>query len=886
MNHDLDLPTSSTRILDGAARIRCPVDSDLHVSFDPGSPDIDPPRIDLTRQPVTPLPDAELLRVAAFRRDVYAMGFRPVEVRTRQKAPLHRGWPAAARSNPPLCTTLEATVSKEALSTGLICDDLQAIDVDVDDQEVVDQAFGVIREMFGDTPTRYRSDSARILMLFAAADADMRKRALSGQHGAVEVMGRGQQVVVDGIHPNGARYAWRNGSPDRTAQADLRALTKDDVDALFVALGPILGVIDPLPLTTSSANDQSVRNAAPFASPTATERERAYAQAALAGNAAKLAAMSRGGRNQALNGCAYRMGRMETRGWITATEVERALREACTANGLLDDDGIGSIAKTIASGLRSGAQKPHDDLEDDIHASFSVSLSEEQAAAAPIAGAPSPAVARQGPAPWDAPDLSVLRSTRRPAPRFDTAVLGPVLEAWAIRAAAASSAPIDYVAVSLLAIAGATIGNARWPFAGASWSEPPILWCCLVGNPSSGKSPAMGAALELCQDAEERLAEGHDELLRAFETTKRVAALAREKWDAEVAAAVKAGELAPIMPRKALEPIIPTRPRIIVADATTEKLASLSASLPRGLVSVRDELAGWLASFGRYGGGGTDRAFALEMYGGRLYLIDRVKDPKGIRVEHLTVGVLGGIQPDRLAEAIDGADDGLAPRFLWSWPEPISGFTVSRVMMDSQNAKDAIVRLSELALGEDEFGKPIPIKVLLNHDAVDMLEAFGREMIVRGRHAPGIMAGTIGKARGHVLRLSCILEFLRWAASPIHRPAPTAISLDAVSDACDLVESYFLPMAEAVFGDAIIPKAERLAMTLARHLREAGALRFNARDVRRSIGGVLRAPADMDMACSELIEAGLIRSAPTRSGPTTGRMAKSFDVNPKLHEAS
>src|SRR6202030_1955529 len=33
------------------------------------------------------------------------------------------------------------------------------------------------------------------------------------------------------------------------------------------------------------------------------------------------------------------------------------------------------------------------------------------------------------------------------------------------------------------------------------------------------------------------------------------------------------------------------------------------------------------------------------------------------------VSVVGSVQPDRLAEAFQGSDDGMAARFLYAWPE-------------------------------------------------------------------------------------------------------------------------------------------------------------------------------------------------------------------------
>jgi len=65
------------------------------------------------------------------------------------------------------------------------------------------------------------------------------------------------------------------------------------------------------------------------------------------------------------------------------------------------------------------------------------------------------------------------------------------------------------------------------------------------------------------------------------------------------------------------------------------------------------------------------RPFWREAYGGRPYRVERQKHPDPIVVNHLVVSWFGTIQPDRLAEVIEGCDDGLMARFWWFWPEPV-----------------------------------------------------------------------------------------------------------------------------------------------------------------------------------------------------------------------
>ena len=293
---------------------------------------------------------------------------------------------------------------------------------------------------------------------------------------------------------------------------------------------------------------------------------------------------------------------------------------------------------------------------------------------------------------------------------------------------------------------------------------------------------------------------------------------------------------------------------------------------------ARDELSGWLGSFDKYGGGGADRAFAIEMYGGRSYVIDRVKNGEPLKIDHLSVSVLGGIQPDKLSMVTTGPDDGLTSRFLWSWPDQVVDFHLARFASDHGAAKRAFERLLNLRTSVNDAGKPQPMPVKLSPAAENCLEEFAREMNVLARDAHGPFAGAIGKARGHALRLAAVMEYLWWSATP-DCPEPAVISEKAVLAAAALIQVYFLRMAEKVFADASIPPVDRKAMAVAKHLRKNGLTHFNARDLRREISGVVREASSMDAACVVLTEAGLIRPV-ERVGK--GRPSKNFEVNPKI----
>jgi len=103
-------------------------------------------------------------------------------------------------------------------------------------------------------------------------------------------------------------------------------------------------------------------DAAPRPASSLKSRQAKRAAVALELNAAELAATGPGNRNNRLNALSYRSGRMVAPGSITRQQVIDAFTAACEANGLIRDDGIDSVMRTIKSGLDAGMKKPLEDL--------------------------------------------------------------------------------------------------------------------------------------------------------------------------------------------------------------------------------------------------------------------------------------------------------------------------------------------------------------------------------------------------------------------------------------------------------------------------------------------------------------------------------------------
>ena len=74
--------------------------------------------------------------------------------------------------------------------------------------------------------------------------------------------------------------------------------------------------------------------------------------------------------------------------------------------------------------------------------------------------------------------------------------------------------------------------------------------------------------------------------------------------------------------------------------------------MPKGVLNLRDEMAGWLLNLSRYSNGGSDRPFWLEAYSGGPHQVDRAKFDVPIFIPHLTIPAFGTIQPERLADIL------------------------------------------------------------------------------------------------------------------------------------------------------------------------------------------------------------------------------------------
>jgi hypothetical protein len=212
-----------------------------------------------------PLPAAlDALSVTSLRRRLWAMGYPPLAIYTREKRPAGNAWQERARRDPPEATTLPADAA--ALNTGVLCDRLRVVDIDLEDAAIAGQIEAIAFDMLGAAPVRSRGNSAKRAIFYRAAEGEPRKRIRSGAAGKVEVLGHGQQVHVFGLHPSGAALRWRPAPLDAVPRADLPAVTEKALTAFLAAVAPLIGA-NPGAVDSAGIGDRATTDQAALAAP-------------------------------------------------------------------------------------------------------------------------------------------------------------------------------------------------------------------------------------------------------------------------------------------------------------------------------------------------------------------------------------------------------------------------------------------------------------------------------------------------------------------------------------------------------------------------------------------------------------------------------------------
>jgi hypothetical protein len=752
----------------------------------------------------------------------------------------------------------------DAGNTGILTERAPAIDIDIMNDEAADAVEQLARERFeehGNILVRFGQAPKRAILLrtdepFSKIVANV--VAPDGTEEKIEVLADGQQLVVDGIHPDTQKpYSWHGGQPWETArdalpyarEQDMREFACDAVELLVTEHGYKRAAARPKKANHTRGNGAAAdifdRSADwnYLVTNLLAGRELHDSTVALA---AKLAASGMA------DGAAI-------------NHLRSLYHSATISHDQRWQDRYNDIPRIVKSAQQKFAPQAADEvadagpppLKEPPDAAYAKQANEEPAAQESEQPETNNQEAEQDTGTASTANTTCTASTaqqptkhvfdpweRYIVPMFPLDVLPEGVQKF-IR----SQSNIIGGDVSGLAMAGlATFSGAlHHRFAlkmmrNGNWFAPPRLWVVLVADPSQRKTPILRASTRPLVDYEAHLRVKYEHELRDFEIAKSQ----QDEGDPD--------------PRKPDPP-----PRYLVRDTTVEKLGELLTRSDKGILVLCDELSGWLGSMERYANnaGRSDRAFWLQAYDGGPHSIDRIRRGE-LFIKNLSVSVLGCIQPQRLAEIQGLTSDGLLQRLL-----PVMTGAASFPLDCLCEEDDNYTRL----IRELIFAKPA--RLIMNDAALKITNELRQHIFDIEQTSGGLSEGFqtfVGKLHGVAGTLALILHM----AHDPQNGATYAVEERTVENVRRLIINFILPHAYEFYCGADTA-GERLRR-LASYILTSGKSRILASDLTANIADFRGLTLiEVNQRISPLVAAGWL--SPADKTP----VCRVWDVAPEVH---
>ena len=468
--------------------------------------------------------------------------------------------------------------------------------------------------------------------------------------------------------------------------------------------------------------------------------------------------------------------------------------------------------------------------------------------------------------------ISTIKAAPVPTWRpFPVSALPEPVRQYAKRAAAAIGVDASYVATALLAALAGAIGNSRLILLKRGWVEPAVLWGVLVGDSGTLKSPAIDAATK---HPRQRQAEAIEVYRKEVEEYERNLDQYKADLDRWKHGGKKKGEP---MPEELVKPVCE---RFTCSDVTVEGLAVLLADTWRGLLLIRDELAGWVGGFDQYKNGhGSDTAHWLTIYGARDLLVDRkTTDRKTTFVRRAAVSICGGIQPATLSRVLGDKhfENGLAARLLLAMP-PRQPKQWTETEIDEhldQRIGRLFDQLYRLEPKQDDSDQPEPITLGLSATGKAAWIEFYNQHAERQADATGEQAAALSKIEGAAARLALIVHCIREAAGD--RTVSDQIDDEDVG-AGVVIARWYADEAERVYSVLRESDDGRLRRQVVELIARKGGT-ITANDLRRR-SRHFADNEDAEQFLDGLVGAGLGTWVEVRSGDEGGRPTQEFHLS-------
>ena len=474
-------------------------------------------------------------------------------------------------------------------------------------------------------------------------------------------------------------------------------------------------------------------------------------------------------------------------------------------------------------------------------------------------------------------EWSPLRLGATPAvERFPVDAFPPPVADFVRAISESIGCPPDFVGLPSLIVLGAAIGRSVMLELKRGYRASAALYGMNVGEPSSGKSPALDFAVKPLHEIDlwlhQRYSENktaYDRALEAFEKAK--------------------GSDKPPMPTK------PVFRSATLDDVTVEAVAGHLALNPRGLLVSRDEGSAWVAGNGAYKAGkGADRQFWLSALFGKPVRVDRKGNPdlEPLRIPAPFLSVIGNLPPSMLSALREGQGrvDGFEERILFAFPDPYPRrrWTEAGIPDDVTEGWGRIIdNLRRLPLPSIE-GRYAPRSVGMTPRAksrwVEFYDAYADDANDPGHDSTHLAAET--KLTDFAARFALILHLAGLACDPEWDPSAEIppVDLKAVEGAVTLwgyFRSHVRRVRWSMSGGAGSPRAGQVLGWLRRGRRTE----FTVSELHGDLRWLADGPDESEAILRDMERIHAIRRRPEPSTNLARRGRKptpTYEVNPEI----
>lgn len=321
-----------------------------------------------------------------------------------------------------------------------------------------------------------------------------------------------------------------------------------------------------------------------------------------------------------------------------------------------------------------------------------------------------------------------------------------------------------------------------------TWNVPPILWLMTVGEPADKKTPGSKPMFAPLRQLEIEDKPRHAaEMLRYEGFLARYASQLKNYREFHGSQEKLPNDA---VPEVGAQPIEPQALRLLISDASSQKVVHMAQHRPRGFLLYLDEMNHWLTKLNDPRGG-DDRGCWIQGYESTPYTMDRV-GAGHISVENLGIAIYGNCQPNVFKQHMQKAsNDGLLQRFV-----PITLDPGKTKMWQDSLPKFASRMQDYEMLIRRTYSIP-EWHYELSPDALEVFRAFGRWCLKfrnneRLLKASDTYMTAMGKLEGTCARLALLFHL-------IEEPYTLTVSVAVMQRAVDVIKTFVVPSLRFAF---------------------------------------------------------------------------------------